>query len=204
MRLECFSIATDFANHLASILVRPDGTINKWVIADLKKLVASAGKTKYAPLAKHINKVLSQFQDDPSLIRLLAEPKLPDTHDAGKTLIRTMCNLGEMAPITLSHVNRAIVATLLTPFRQGPFGSCHTSGPLIALQNSSTRKLIEDLQEIISKGYLRPANNQVASFDFYASFAVFPARKAMKLKIPVDICAMPTLHLHQTLARSAY
>jgi|GEM_PF-3162166 len=159
-------------NHIVSALVRPDGTINTWLIQDLKALIENQTKAVGPESTRHMNKILDQIQDNDSICQLLSLSKVP-TKKEGIDLVLATCNLTPHDKIDLSHVNKAICSAFLSPWRQYYFGSCHTTALLIALKDTATTAIIKDLQEIISSGTLtRQVANKLT--DFRASFSLYP------------------------------
>ena len=173
-------------HHLASALIRSDGTINSFLIQDLKSLLKSQIRKTHISLTNHINKILNEIENNENILRLLSDSQYNErvaqignflqdqsSNTEGVHLVRAACQIAPTDQINLSHINKAIVSALLSPWRQYYFGSCHTTGPLIAMKSTSTEAVIKDFQDVIVHGSLSRQINDKQT-DFYAPFSLYP------------------------------
>jgi len=142
------------------------GIVNVWLIDDVKKGLAKAQlSTKYPSLAAHLDQVLDELQNNPAISNLLRETKVPPVHSQGEVIVRQACKLARGTLISQVHVMRAILSARVSDWRQVYFGSCHTTAPILAMENSVGPLLIRDWQEILETGFLtRKVQGQTLAF----------------------------------------
>jgi hypothetical protein len=56
--------------------------------------------------------------------------------------------------VTNLHAKQAVMSALLTPFAQGPVGSCFATGPVLKFKEEQTLDYIKDLKQIVAEGTL--------------------------------------------------
>jgi len=184
--MDLASCEVHIIDHLTSALVRSDGAINSWLIQDLKAWLKSQIKREHISLTHHLNKVLNEIEYNENISKLLTDNTYndrvgrlgkflqdPASNIEGAQLVRAACNISPTSQINLAHVNKALISGLLSPWRQYYFGSCHTTGALIAIKSSATEAVVKDLQDVILTGSLT-RNIQDRPTAFRASFSLYP------------------------------
>jgi len=166
------SYETQVIDKLSEALVRPDGAINSWIIPDLKEWVKKQISNQFPSLSLHLERMLSQIQESTKISPALSASKIPVTEE-GCNLVRASCHVAPNEPITLCLVNRAILSALLCPWRQYYFGSCHTTAPLISIKSRAIEVVVDDMQNLISKGSLTRSLKGTC-LDFRAPFSLYP------------------------------
>jgi hypothetical protein len=133
----------------------------------------------------NINKMLTEIQNDRTILELLSSAKIPSSPD-GQDIVRAACNLLPQDQITQAHVVRAILSGILSSWRQYYFGSCHTTAPLIMVKKTTTYAVIKDLQEIILHGSLsRRVNGEQTNFP--AAFTLYNSlQEKLSLEFSTD------------------
>jgi hypothetical protein len=171
----------DIILHLVSYLVRPDGSLNRWLIDDLKSWIKEQTEKVSPHLQRDLLRVLNELRNNERISEILSQSPIPHANSVGHKMIQSIVHTQN---ISQKDATQAILSACLTTGRQlFNYGSCQTAGPLIALKNTSLELQLRDFQEILLKGYLsREIEGQEVHYQ--ATVAVYPALKARQVTIP--------------------
>lgn len=143
----------EYALKIAQVVMRPDGTINRGLIADVKQCLLSPSHDQVA-FEQNIDKVLTQLYESERLCTLLEGVKVPDDSSVGAKIIRTTLHLANDVPLTPAHAKTCVLASVLSPWRQYGYGSCHTTALVQLTRDMTLKWVLEDFIELIEKGVI--------------------------------------------------
>ncbi len=174
------AMALTTAKELGKALVAPNGTLNKGIIKELRKLIPENPSEDYQ---KDILRVLHGLESSSKLEVVLNSIVKPGNHAYQiRNIIRSVLGLSFGEEITDVHAKQTALIALLSHLRQGPVGSCFATYIGIGLLNQKLEKCLQDFAEILSKGSAtRIVDKEKKEFSFKVSIADEDLAKKFKL-----------------------
>lgn len=137
---------------IAKILVTEKGTLNLPLISEIKKSTLRDKKNRL-PLDNQILKFLKRLRDNPELLKEFSSIKAPrQGNTKGEDVVRTTLGIPPSISVTEADAKRAILAALMTNWRQGPIWSCFATAFTIQLLENSSLLALKDLKDLVEKG----------------------------------------------------
>jgi hypothetical protein len=179
---------------VASILLRPDGTINLGLTSRLKRNFFPSS-AKSGPV-REISHVLYELENDPTLVEKIKNFPLPVPGTAFDKAIHVSLQIPEGIPITKQQTQLICLATILSWWRQGTFGNCYAVSYISFIKETSLHWILDDLREICENGCISRTIGP-KSFDFPVFFRLLPIGSTRKIEATQDrvnaAFALPTV-----------
>jgi hypothetical protein len=171
---------------VSSSLIVSEGTINHLLIRDLLAHVFLPRGKKRSFFEKSIRSTLLQLLENEKLRARFAESPIPEKDSVGDTLVREAQHINKGQPLSRADVNRALLVSLMAPWRQYHYGSCHTTSSLIVAKNLDLQWIVDDFEELLQKGgHVRPVNGVERFYPALATF--YPFWSTLRLdQLPSD------------------
>lgn len=168
------------SKEIGKALIAPNGTLNKGIIYELRRLLPENPLEDYQ---KDILRVLHALETSSKLEAILNNIVKPEVNAYQiKNVIRSVLGLPFGEEITDIHAKQAALIALLSHMRQGPVGSCFATFIAIGLLNQKLEKCLQDFAEILKTGKaVRLVEKERKEFSFKTSIADEDLTKKFKL-----------------------
>ena len=152
-----------YASTVSELLVRPDGRLNSFLLADCERNLLSQGqKTAFD---KNIHEVFVQLSENERLQTIVESGKIPDPGSIGDFVVRGTCLIKKGTPIHQRDVQVTTLSALFSRWRQRDYGSCHSVALAQTMKDVSLEKVAEECNELIFRSSLtRTINGKVHPF----------------------------------------
>lgn len=171
---------------IAKTVLLPDGTLNSGLIPLILKTFSSTPRTV---VEEEIFTVLHEMAVNDALLAAFSALPSPKCNSLGQRIVNATLLQPYDTPITALDAKRAVLATLLTRWRQGDIGTCHVTSILQHVKDAALQWVLDDFSQILKEGFLvRECSGQ--KIHFYGLERMFP----QNCDVPIPVSRLADVH----------